>query len=132
RALPRHAGAARDGSAADLRGGVASARAAAARARAGARGGGPRRRSARAQRGRAMSDAIHPSAIIDPRARLEAGVRVGAFSVIGPEVTLKSFDLVCRLLLEKKNGAVKLMLAGSVLGVLRGRLVSFLVVTAAL
>src|SRR5256885_1394980 len=90
RALPRHAGAARDGSAADLRGGVASARAAAARARAGARGGGPRRRSARAQRGRAMSDAIHPSAIIDPRARLEAGGRVGAFSVIGPEVTLES------------------------------------------
>src|SRR3989442_1428226 len=41
-------------------------------------------------RGRAMSDAIHPSAIIDPRARLEAGVRVGAFSVIGPEVTLES------------------------------------------
>ena len=37
-----------------------------------------------------MSDAIHPSAIIDPRARLEAGVRVGAFSVIGPEVTLES------------------------------------------
>src|SRR5438093_1468385 len=90
RALPRHAGAARDGSAADLSGGVASARAAAARARAGARGGGPRRRSARAQRGRGMSDAIHPSAIIDPRARLEAGVRVGAFSVIGPEVTLES------------------------------------------
>jgi len=44
-ALPRHAGAARDGSAADLRGGVAPARAAAARARAGARvealGAGP-------------------------------------------------------------------------------------------
>ena len=37
-----------------------------------------------------MSDAIHPSAIIDPRARLDAGVRVGAFSVIGPEVTLES------------------------------------------
>ena len=36
-----------------------------------------------------MSDAIHPSAIIDPRARLDAGVRVGAFSVIGPEVTLE-------------------------------------------
>jgi len=37
-----------------------------------------------------MSDAIHPSAIIDPRARLAAGVRVGAFSVIGPEVTWRA------------------------------------------
>jgi UDP-N-acetylglucosamine acyltransferase len=37
-----------------------------------------------------MSDAIHPSAIVDPRARLDADVRVGAFSVIGPEVTLES------------------------------------------
>jgi UDP-N-acetylglucosamine acyltransferase len=36
-----------------------------------------------------MSDAIHPSTAIDPRARLGAGVRVGAFSVIGPEVTLE-------------------------------------------
>jgi UDP-N-acetylglucosamine acyltransferase len=36
-----------------------------------------------------MSDAIHPSAAIDPRARLGAGVRVGAFSVIGPEATLE-------------------------------------------
>src|SRR5207302_1064971 len=41
-------------------------------------------------RASAVSDAIHPSAIIDPRARLDAGVRVGAFSVIGPEVTLES------------------------------------------
>jgi UDP-N-acetylglucosamine acyltransferase len=37
-----------------------------------------------------MTDAIHPSAIVDPRARLGVGVRVGAFSVIGPEVTLDS------------------------------------------
>jgi len=37
-----------------------------------------------------MTDAIHPSAIVDPRARLDAGVRVGAFSVIGPEVRLES------------------------------------------
>jgi UDP-N-acetylglucosamine acyltransferase len=35
-----------------------------------------------------MSDAIHPSAIVDPRARLADSVSVGAFSVIGPEVTL--------------------------------------------
>jgi UDP-N-acetylglucosamine acyltransferase len=41
-------------------------------------------------RRRAMSDAIHPSAIVDPRARLDADVRVGAFSVIGPEVMLES------------------------------------------
>jgi UDP-N-acetylglucosamine acyltransferase len=37
-----------------------------------------------------MSDAIHPSAIVDPRARLDASVQVGAFSVIGPEVTLEA------------------------------------------
>jgi UDP-N-acetylglucosamine acyltransferase len=36
-----------------------------------------------------MSDAIHPSAVIDPRARLGAGVRVGAFCVIGGDVTLE-------------------------------------------
>jgi UDP-N-acetylglucosamine acyltransferase len=35
-----------------------------------------------------MSDAIHPSSIVDPRAGLAAEVTVGAFSVIGPEVTL--------------------------------------------
>ncbi|HEV8585056.1 MAG TPA: acyl-ACP--UDP-N-acetylglucosamine O-acyltransferase [Methylomirabilota bacterium] len=37
-----------------------------------------------------MSDAIHPSAIVDPRARVDAGVRIGAFSVIGPEVVLEA------------------------------------------
>jgi len=31
---------------------------------------------------------IHPSAIIDPAARLGAGVSIGPFSLIGPEVTL--------------------------------------------
>jgi UDP-N-acetylglucosamine acyltransferase len=36
-----------------------------------------------------MSDAIHPSSAIDPRARLGTGVRVGAFCVIGPEATLE-------------------------------------------
>lgn len=39
-----------------------------------------------------MSDAsatlIHPTAVIDPRARLGAGVRVGAFAVIGAEVEI--------------------------------------------
>jgi UDP-N-acetylglucosamine acyltransferase len=35
-----------------------------------------------------VSDRIHPSAIIDPRATLADDVTVGAFSVIGPDVTL--------------------------------------------
>ena len=35
-----------------------------------------------------MSDGIHPSAIVDPRGCVEPDVRVGAFSVIGPGVTL--------------------------------------------
>ena len=35
-----------------------------------------------------MSDAIHPSALVDPAARLGAGVRIGAYSVVGPEVVL--------------------------------------------
>lgn len=34
------------------------------------------------------AEAIHPTAIVDPRARLGSGVRIGAFSVIGAEVTL--------------------------------------------
>jgi UDP-N-acetylglucosamine acyltransferase len=33
-------------------------------------------------------EAIHPSAIVDPRARLGAGVTVGAFSILGPEIVL--------------------------------------------
>jgi UDP-N-acetylglucosamine acyltransferase len=37
-----------------------------------------------------MSDAIHSSAIVDPRARLDADVRIGAFSVIGPDVTMEA------------------------------------------
>ena len=37
-----------------------------------------------------MSDAIHPSAVIDPRASLAADVSVGAYAVIGPEVTLEA------------------------------------------
>jgi len=31
---------------------------------------------------------VHPSALVDPKARLGRGVSVGAFSVIGPEVSL--------------------------------------------
>jgi UDP-N-acetylglucosamine acyltransferase len=29
---------------------------------------------------------IHPTALVDPRATVGAGVRVGAFTVVGPEV----------------------------------------------
>jgi UDP-N-acetylglucosamine acyltransferase len=36
-----------------------------------------------------MSDGIHPSALVDSHARVGADVRVGAFSVIGPDVTLE-------------------------------------------
>lgn len=33
-------------------------------------------------------DAVHPTAIVDGGARLGAGVRIGAFSIVGPEVAL--------------------------------------------
>src|SRR5207237_9323629 len=36
-----------------------------------------------------MADAIHAGAIVDPRARLGAGVRIGAFSIVGADVTLE-------------------------------------------
>lgn len=36
-----------------------------------------------------MTDGIHPTAIVDPRARIDRDVRIGAFSVIGPDVTLE-------------------------------------------
>ncbi len=35
-----------------------------------------------------MSVQIHPSSVVEPGARLGAGVRIGPFCVIGPEVTL--------------------------------------------
>lgn len=35
-----------------------------------------------------MTETIHPTAIVDARARLGPGVRIGAFSIIGPEVTI--------------------------------------------
>jgi len=31
---------------------------------------------------------VHTTALVDPRARLADGVKVGAYSVIGPEVSL--------------------------------------------
>lgn len=35
-----------------------------------------------------MTSSIHPTAVIDPRARLAPGVTIGAYSVVGPEVEL--------------------------------------------
>ncbi len=35
-----------------------------------------------------MTDLIHPTAIVDGRARIASGVRIGAFSIVGPDVTL--------------------------------------------
>ena len=35
-----------------------------------------------------MIDGIHPSALVDARAQLGARVRIGAYTVVGPEVTL--------------------------------------------
>lgn len=35
-----------------------------------------------------MTSSIHPTAVIDPRARLVRGVTIGAYSVVGPEVEL--------------------------------------------
>ena len=31
---------------------------------------------------------IHPTAIVDPRARIAGGVRIGAYSVVGPDVEI--------------------------------------------
>jgi UDP-N-acetylglucosamine acyltransferase len=36
-----------------------------------------------------MADAIHPTAHIDPRAKFGSGVTIGAFSLVGPDVTLE-------------------------------------------
>jgi UDP-N-acetylglucosamine acyltransferase len=36
------------------------------------------------------ADGIHPTALVDPRAEVAGDVRIGAFSVIGPEVTLEA------------------------------------------
>lgn len=35
-----------------------------------------------------MATSIHPTAVVDPKARLADGVEVGAYAVIGPEVTI--------------------------------------------
>ena len=37
-----------------------------------------------------MTELIHPTALVASGARLGAGVRIGAFSVVGPEVTLEA------------------------------------------
>ncbi|MFN3461832.1 MAG: acyl-[acyl-carrier-protein]--UDP-N-acetylglucosamine O-acyltransferase, partial [Oceanibaculum sp.] len=36
----------------------------------------------------ATAPAIHPTAIVDPRAELGAGVSIGPYSVVGPHVRL--------------------------------------------
>jgi UDP-N-acetylglucosamine acyltransferase len=36
----------------------------------------------------AMATSIHPTAVVDPRARLAEGVEIGPFAVIGPEVEI--------------------------------------------
>ncbi|HEX9821703.1 MAG TPA: acyl-ACP--UDP-N-acetylglucosamine O-acyltransferase [Methylomirabilota bacterium] len=35
-----------------------------------------------------MTEAIHPTAVVDPRARLGARVRIGAYTVVGPDAVL--------------------------------------------
>ena len=35
-----------------------------------------------------MATQIHPTAVVEPGARLGEGVRIGAFSIVGPEVSL--------------------------------------------
>jgi UDP-N-acetylglucosamine acyltransferase len=36
----------------------------------------------------AMATSVHPTALVDPRARLAAGVEIGPYAVIGPEVEI--------------------------------------------
>jgi UDP-N-acetylglucosamine acyltransferase len=36
----------------------------------------------------AMAPSIHPTAVVDPRARIASGVQIGPYAVIGPEVEL--------------------------------------------
>src|SRR2546428_10983652 len=35
-----------------------------------------------------MSEGVHPTAVVDPKAPLGPGVQIGAFSVVGPDVTI--------------------------------------------
>src|SRR3989442_241495 len=35
-----------------------------------------------------MADAVHPTALVDPGARVHPAARIGAFSIIGPAVTV--------------------------------------------
>ena len=35
-----------------------------------------------------MRESVHPTAVVDPKAELGAGVRIGAYTIVGPEVVL--------------------------------------------
>jgi len=48
----------------------------------------PRRRPVRREPWMTESDGIHSTCVVDAKANLAAGVRIGAFSIIGPEVTI--------------------------------------------
>jgi UDP-N-acetylglucosamine acyltransferase len=60
-----------------------------------------------------VSDRIHPSAIVDPRATLAGDVTVGAFSIIGPQVTLDAGATVGHHVVLEGQVAVA---AGGVIG----------------
>ena len=59
---------------------------------------------------------IHPTAVIDPRAELAADVRVGPYSVIGPDVTIGAGAI-----LTAKSGVPSDVPAGEVWGGLPSR-----------
>lgn len=66
-----------------------------------------------------MTEGIHPSAVIDPGARIAAGVEVGPFSVIGPGVSIgEGCRLGPHVVLERqvRLGRDVSIGAGSVLG----------------
>ena len=41
-----------------------------------------------------MGESVHPTALVDPKAELGAGVRIGAYTIVGPEVALDDADEV--------------------------------------
>ena len=47
----------------------------------------------------ATAASIHPTALVDPRAELGPGVSIGAFAVIGGEVTVEAGEAGIRFLL---------------------------------
>jgi UDP-N-acetylglucosamine acyltransferase len=67
-----------------------------------------------------MSDAkIHPTAIVDPGARLDADVEIGPFSIIGPQVTIGERTTVqSHVVIEEEVaiGAVNFIGHGAVIG----------------